>query len=166
MSITTSLGRTDARILRALQADPRMPAITLAETLGLSRNTIQARLARIQTLAGRGPLGPGLDPTLLGYPLTAFISANVVQQMLADVAESLAAIPEVIEVIGLSGNDDLLIRTVATDANDLYRIAGAILALPGIAHTSTALAMRSLVPHRLAPLLDRLTNEVDPDPDT
>lgn len=60
-----------------------------------------------------------------------------------------------VEVFGLSGETDLLVRVVATDAEDLYRVAGKILAIPGIDRTATALAMRELVPYRLTPLLRR-----------
>jgi DNA-binding Lrp family transcriptional regulator len=70
-------------------------------------------------------------------------------------SQKLAEIAEVVEVFGLSGETDLLVRVVAADAEDLYRIAGQILAIPGIERTTTALAMRELVPHRLTGLLLR-----------
>ncbi|WP_308016594.1 Lrp/AsnC family transcriptional regulator [Streptomyces rhizosphaericus] len=91
----------------------------------------------------------------LGHLLTAFVTARVDQHRLAEVSEALAGIAEVVEVFGLSGETDLLVRVVAADADDLYRIAGQILAIPGIERTTTALAMRELVPHRLTPLLLR-----------
>lgn len=66
-------------------------------------------------------------------------------------SEALAGIAEVVEVFGLSGETDLLVRVVAADAEDLYRVAGSILDIPGIDRTTTSLAMRELVPHRLTP---------------
>jgi DNA-binding Lrp family transcriptional regulator len=146
--------RTDARLLLALQHDPRATVMALATSLGLSRNTVQARLARLQALPGFGPLGQGVDTGLFGYPLTAFISVTVVQSKLTEVSESLAAIPEVIEVFGLTGEDDLLVRVAGADADDLYRIAGTVLATDGVERTRTSLVMRRLVDHRLEPLLD------------
>lgn len=65
-------------------------------------------------------------------------------------------IPEVVEVDGLSGSNDLLVRVVASDSDDLYRVAGKVLALPDVKRTKTSLAMHSLVPYRIAPLLQRL----------
>lgn len=102
-----------------------------------------------------GPLDSGIDLGLLGYPLRVFMTATVLQRMLDEVASALAEIPEVIEVLGISGAEDLLIHTAAADASDLYRIAGMILATPGIERTETALVMRSLVDYRLEPLLER-----------
>ena len=48
-----------------------------------------------------------------------------------------------------------LVHTVAADADDLYRIAGQILAIPGVERTNTALVMRELVSYRITPLLQR-----------
>jgi DNA-binding Lrp family transcriptional regulator len=53
----------------------------------------------------------------------------------------------------LSGQTDLLVHAVAADADDLYRIAGQILAIPGVERTDTALVMRELVSYRITPLL-------------
>ncbi|WP_230487543.1 MULTISPECIES: Lrp/AsnC ligand binding domain-containing protein [Mycobacterium avium complex (MAC)] len=46
----------------------------------------------------------------------------VTQHKLASIAQALEHVPEVIEVYGLSGVTDLLVRIGATDADDVYRI--------------------------------------------
>jgi DNA-binding Lrp family transcriptional regulator len=147
---------TDARLLLALAADPRATVISLAESVGVSRNTVQARLARFDTSHVLGPIDPRIDPAALGYSLTAFIDILVTQRLLGPVATALAGIPEVIEVIGLSGETDLLVRVVARDADDLYRVAGQILSTEGVERTETSLAMRRLVDYRVTPLLERI----------
>ena len=58
-------------------------------------------------------------------------------------------------VFGLSGASDLLVRIVAVDADDLYRIAGLLLDIPGVERTNMAIAMRELVTYRLTPVLER-----------
>lgn len=150
-----SLDGTDAKILLALAAEPRATVVALAERLGLSRNTVQARLAKMERSQALGSVERRISPGALGYPLTAFVTAQVDQHRLAEVSEALAGIAEVVEVFGLSGETDLLVRVVAADAEDLYRVAGSILDIPGIDRTTTSLAMRELVPHRLTPLLRR-----------
>ncbi|MEU3984422.1 Lrp/AsnC family transcriptional regulator [Streptomyces sp. NPDC026672] len=149
-----TLDPTDARILLALAAEPRATVVALAERLGLSRNTVQARLGRLEQEA-LGSFERRILPRAMGYRLTAFVTARVDQPRLAEVSEALSRIPEVVEVFGLSGETDLLVRVVACDAEDLYRIAGQILAIPYVERTATSLAMRELVPHRLTPLLHR-----------
>lgn len=158
MLTSTWLDRTDARIVLALNRAPRSTVLALAEELGLSRNTVQARIAKLEDRGALRGFDQRLDPAAAGYPMTAFITARVTQQMLSSLALALADIAEVVEVIGLSGVTDLLIRVVARDATDLYRIAGQILATPGVERTETALAMRTLVESRMSPLLERLAS--------
>ena len=150
---------TDARLLMALADDPRATIMSLAGTLGISRNTVQARLARIEGADTLSSFERRVSPQALGYQLTAFIDATVTQQLLDEVADALAAIPEVLEVFGISGGVDLLIRVAARDADDLYRVAGRILATRGIERTETALVMRNLVDYRVRPLLSRLARD-------
>jgi DNA-binding Lrp family transcriptional regulator len=56
-------------------------------------------------------------------------------------------------VLGISGQGDLLVLVVARDADDLYRIAGRLLAIDGVERTTTSLVMRRLVDHRVTQLL-------------
>jgi DNA-binding Lrp family transcriptional regulator len=146
----------DARLLAALASTPRATNLALAETAGVSRNTVQARLNRFDEQGLLRSFEHRIDPAALGYPLTAFILITVRQQKLDQVGDALARVPEVLEVYGLSGPVDLLARVVATDADDLYRIAGQILATPGVERTETALTMRQMVDYRVGPLLDRI----------
>jgi DNA-binding Lrp family transcriptional regulator len=157
-----TVDRTDARLLAALDEDPRATVLALAERLGLSRNTVQARLARLERDGVLLSFQRRIDPAALGYPVTAFITVRVRQQMLDEVSAALARIPEVVEVLGVSGPDDLLVRVVAPDADDLYRIAGRVLATPGVDRTETAVLMRRLVEHRVTPLLAHLADGPPP----
>lgn len=81
--------------------------------------------------------------------MTAFIMVAVTQRKLANIAEALEQVPEVLEVHGLSGVTDLLVHIVARDADDLYRVAGRILDIDGVEKTTTGLVMRRLVDYRL-----------------
>lgn len=156
------LDATDARLLLALTETPRGSVLALAERLALSRNTVHARLAALDARAAVGSFQRRIDPAALGYPLTAFIAVQLVQQQLAAVAAALAEVPEVVEVLGVAGPADLHVRVVARDADDLYRIAGVLLATDGVERTTTSLVMHTLVEHRLGPLLERLARPEPP----
>jgi DNA-binding Lrp family transcriptional regulator len=153
------LDPTDARLLLALVERPRATAIALTAQTGLSRNTVQARLAKLEQHGVLDSLERQIPPGILGYPLTAFITTQVTQRRLDEVAAALGDIPEVLQVHGISGQIDLLVHVVATDADDLYRIAGQILAIPGVERTNTALVMRELVNYRIRPLLRRCAEQ-------
>jgi DNA-binding Lrp family transcriptional regulator len=149
---------TDARLLLALTESPRATVLALAERTGLSRNTVQARLAGLEARGVLASFERRIDPAALGYPLTAFVMVRVTQRMLDEVAAALREVPEVLEVLGLSGSTDLLVRVAARDADDLYRIAGQLLATGGVERTTTSLVMRTLVDQRTTPLLERIAN--------
>lgn len=152
-----NLDSTDARLLLALTESPRASVLALSERLGLSRNTVQARLAGLEARGVFTSFERRIDPAALGYPLTAFVMIQVVQRLLDEVATALGQVPEVVEVQGVSGPSDLVVTVVARDADDLYRIAGRLLAIDGVERTSTSLVMTTLVSHRLAPLLERIS---------
>lgn len=147
---------TDARILLAICEDSRQTVVAMAAHLGLSRNTVQARLASLEKRGAFLNFDHRISTAALGYPLTAFISIHVQQQKLGELTASLAAIPEVVEAHGLSGRADLLVRVASTGAEDLFRINGKILACDGVERTETSLAMNEIVPFRLDPLLRRV----------
>jgi DNA-binding Lrp family transcriptional regulator len=149
------MDRTDARILQELERDPRATVMALAQRLTLSRNTVQARLARMESAGVVRGFGSRVDPAALGYPIEAILTVVVRQQMLHEVSEALAQVPEVLEVFGMTGPIDLVVRAVAADADDLYQVAGRILAMDGVDRTNTALVMRRLVEYRISPLLER-----------
>lgn len=109
-----------------------------------------------RSASGSVPLERQVPPALLGYPLTAYVTTQVTQRRLDEVAAAPASIPEVLQVDGISGETDLLVHMVTADADDLYRIAGQMLAIPGVVRTNTALIMRELVNYRITPLLRRL----------
>ncbi|WP_394551623.1 Lrp/AsnC family transcriptional regulator [Agromyces sp. MMS24-JH15] len=144
----------DRALLLALADDPRATVVALAERLALSRNTVQARLARLEASDAFLGFERSIDPTPLGFPLEAFVSVHVRQKRLAEVVDDIARIPEVLQAHGLSGAVDLLVRVVCRDAHDLFRIDGLILAIDGVERTETSLAMGELIPYRIRPLLD------------
>ncbi|MGY1811491.1 Lrp/AsnC family transcriptional regulator [Blastococcus sp. SYSU D00820] len=157
------LDATDARLLQALTEDPRASVMALSQRLGLARNTVQARLARLESGGALAGYDTRLLPEALGYRLGAYMTVQVVQRSLAEVGEALAGIPEVLEVTALSGAADLLVRVVARDADDLWRLSEQVLAIPGVERTDTALALRRLVDHRVAPLVERAAGEAAPE---
>jgi DNA-binding Lrp family transcriptional regulator len=150
-----SLDSTDARLLLALTEDPRASVMALSQRLGLARNTVQARLTRLEHSGALAAFDRRVQPEALGYRLGAYVTVQVVQRSLAEVSDGLAKIPEVVEVVGLSGAADLLVHVVARDADDLWRLTEQLLAVPGVQRIDTALAMRRFVEQRVTPLLQR-----------
>ncbi len=149
------LDSTDTRLLLAMAKDPRRTVVALATALGISRNTVQARLTQLEKKSVFLSFERRINPAALGYPLMAFVHVHVQQQRLAGISADLAGIPEVVEAHGLTGDADILLRVVAEDAEHLFRVNKAILAVPGVERCDTNLAMGELIPFRVSPLLER-----------
>ena len=146
---------TDLRLLRALAREPGRTVVALASALGISRNTVQARLGRLQHRDAFLPFERRINPATLGYPLLAFVHVHVRQQQLEDITSALALIPEVVEAHGLTGDADLLLRVVAADTEELFAVNRRLLAIPGVERCDTNLAMGELIAFRMQPLIDR-----------
>lgn len=149
----TDLDDTDRRLLNALVQDPKATTVALAAALGLSRNTVQARLTRLENHGALLSFERRINPAALGFPLTSFVHIHVQQKKLSDIVTAMARIPEVVEAHGLSGTADILASVVARDAEDLFRVNGAILDIDGVERADTSLSMAELIPHRMRPLL-------------
>ena len=141
------LDRIDLELLAALADDPRVTIVALAERMSLSRNTIQARMARLEQS------GVFLSPDVLGFPLQAFVSIAVRQTELPRIINELARIPEVVQAHGLSGSIDLLARVACRDARHLFDTDARILSIEGVERTETSLAMGEVIPFRVAGLI-------------
>src|SRR5918995_391974 len=75
----STLDHVDLELLAALAADPRATVVALAERLGLSRNTVQARMARLERSGVFLSYERAISSTALGFPIEAFISVMVRQ---------------------------------------------------------------------------------------
>jgi DNA-binding Lrp family transcriptional regulator len=143
----------DLALLGALTDDPRGSYVALADRLGLSRNTVQAHMTQLEASGAFLPFDRRINPELLGYPLSAFITVTVRQKEIARIVDDIAGIPEVLQALGMSGTSDLMVQVVSRDAHDLFRIDGEILAIDGVERTETSLSMGELIPFRMGQLL-------------
>ena len=148
------LDATDKRILRALDEDPRVPIMVLAQKLGLARGTVQSRLERMAVSGALRPNSSRVLPGALGRGVAASVSAELDQSHLNEAIAALRKIPEVLECHAPAGDTDLLIRVVATSPDDLYRVSEEIRLCPGIVRTSTSMFLREVIPYRTTGLLD------------
>ncbi|UXM93477.1 Lrp/AsnC family transcriptional regulator [Paenarthrobacter sp. JL.01a] len=150
------LDSLDARIILALDKDPEASALALSRTLGVARNTVHARLTKLQGSGALRSFSRRLDPAALGYSLMAFLSLSISQTRAGSVESGLEAIPEIIEVHATTGDADLMAKVVARGTADLYRITNQILEIDGIQRTSTAISVLELLPPRYDGLLKGL----------
>lgn len=145
----------DAEILLALIEEPNATTVSLAQRLSVSRNTVQARLQKLDDEV-LDSFQRRITPRALGYEVTAFMNASIRQGYDKQTMEALAEIPEIIEIYATTGDADLRLTVVATSPDDLYRVNRLILNIPGIVRTSTSVILREFLGYRTKPLLERI----------
>lgn len=151
-----ALDALDARIVLALDDDPDAALLSVAQKLGVSRNTVNARLKRMEARGLFLGFSQRVSLPVLGHPLLAFISLEIAQDLGDRATEGLAEIPEVVEVHATTGDADLLVMVAARDADDLYRLTNQILDIPGVTRSSTAISLSQRMPRRTRALIERL----------
>ncbi|WP_286958375.1 MULTISPECIES: Lrp/AsnC family transcriptional regulator [Arsenicicoccus] len=143
-----ALDETDRRIVLALDEDPRMTVMLLAQRTGLARGTVQARLERLREDGVLRRHSSRVTPESLGYGVSAHVAAELDQHQIDAAIASLSRIPEVVECMAPAGETDLLVRVVATGPDDLYRVSELIRLSPGVIRTSTTIYLREVIPYR------------------
>jgi len=151
------LDRLDAEILGRLSVNARTGMAELAVALGVARNTVQARLRRLEEEGVLRGYGTDVDLRAAGLHVQAFVAVELDQKRMPEVTAALRDIPEVLEVVTQAGREDLLVRVAAPDHPALQAVVTAIIELPAVRHTTTTLAVGTPVRYRTQPLLDKVT---------
>lgn len=155
----TTLDHVDLELLAALASEPRATVVALAEKLGLSRNTVQARMGRLERSGVFLSYERALSPAALGFPIEAFLNVTVQQVDLPRITHELSLIPEIVQAHGLSGQTDLLVRVACRDTQHLFDTDARILAIEGVERTETHLVMGEVIRYRVAGLMELARRE-------
>jgi len=154
-----SIDRLDVELLEMLAGDARAGVVELASRLGISRNTVQARLRCLE----EGGLLTGYRPELklgqAGVSMEAFIGLEVQQGRLASIVNALTAMPQVLEIHATTGREDLLVRVATETQADLQQLIETIVGIAGVVHSTTTLALTTPLPYRAVPLLKHITRD-------
>jgi DNA-binding Lrp family transcriptional regulator len=152
-----SIDRLDVELLEMLARDARAGVVELASTLGISRNTVQSRLKRLEEGSLLTGYRPELDLARAGIATQAFIGLEVQQGRLGPIVEALKGIPQVLEIHATTGREDLLVRVATETQANLQQLIEQIVGVPGVVHSTTTLALTTPLQYRAVPLLKEIT---------
>jgi len=166
-----TMDRLDVALLGALTRDARVGVVELASRLGVARNTVQSRLRKLEDEGLLVGFRPDLDLERAGIDVQAFVALEIVQGRLQAVVAELTAAPEVLEIHATTGREDLLVRVATATQASLQALIERIVAISGVSHSSTTLALTTPLAYRVQPLLEKLSREgawgrSTPPPDT
>jgi DNA-binding Lrp family transcriptional regulator len=148
-----TIDQLDARLIATLRESPRVGLLEIARRLNVARGTVQARLAKLERAGVIIGYGPEVDPTALGYAITAFVLIELAQGRLADAVATMKAMPEVLEADAISGPQDVICRVVARDTEHLQELVNELLRTPAIRRCTSYIALSRQVPPRTGPLV-------------
>src|SRR3954453_16391216 len=138
---TGQIDQLDGRLIEALRADPRVGLLEIARRVGVARGTVQARLANLEARGVITGYGPELEPSAMGYPISAFVFVELNQGRLEEATAAARAVPEVREVDAITGAQDLLCRIVARDTEHLQEIVNGLVASEAIKACTTPIVL-------------------------
>ncbi|HYN48741.1 MAG TPA: Lrp/AsnC family transcriptional regulator [Candidatus Nanopelagicales bacterium] len=134
----------DKRIIEHLQQDGRRAFTRIAADLGVSEAAVRARTNR---LIERGILQVvGVtDPLKLGFHQQAMIGVRCQADRLLEVAEAVAAFPEVSYLVVTAGSYDILVEVVCEDNDALLRfLTERLRRVEGVRETETFVYLRMI----------------------
>jgi len=145
---------TDRKILSIIQEDARTPAAEIARRTGVEPSDIRAR---IEELERRGVIlgyHARLSPEAVGFGLTAFVFIRTDWHSdVRSVAESLARIPEALEVHRIAGEDCYVVKVRAAGVEELGRLIGEKFdCMEAVSSTETTVVLKTIKETAALPL--------------
>lgn len=130
------------KLIALLRRNARLPIVSLARQIGLSRSATQDRLTRLErsgAIAGYTVI-EGTPSTVMqaAHYWVRFESGRNCDQ----IAPRVRAIPFVTRVASLSGDMDLLVSVDAASIDEVEKVRTQIAAVPGVRDVRTALVLR------------------------
>jgi Lrp/AsnC family leucine-responsive transcriptional regulator len=142
------LDRFDRAILQVLASEGRISVTELARRISLSKSPTQARLKRLEDSGMIKGYRAMIDPIRLGLDHVAFVEVKMEstrESVLSAFNDAVRQFPEVEQVHLIAGNFDYLLKVRTTDMSNYRKVlAEKISTLPGVASTSTYVAMEAV----------------------
>ena len=147
-SAPVALDAVDLGILRLLSRDARLSQRSLAREMQMSAPAIAERIARLERQQVITGFGVRVDWGALGYQTTVYLTITAVPgYQLGLVMHELSSIPEVEEVLLVTGGIDMLVRVRVRDHTHLrHLLINDVWRIDGIQRTETSLTIAEMEP--------------------
>ena len=139
-----NLDQLDRRIVDLLTVDARVSNRQIAAQLGVTEGTIRGRINRLEE-GGAIRLTAVTNVAFAGSPKVVLIGIQAHHAELKALSQRIAAMPEIGCVILMLGRFDILAIGLFGALEEIVEVANnRILALPGVRHVETSIAVKTL----------------------
>jgi DNA-binding Lrp family transcriptional regulator len=132
---------TDRKLIGLLRNDARTSVASLAKALGVSRGTVQNRMARLATNGTIVGYTVRLKPDVEEQRIHAFMTVAVEGNQLDTVIKALRGEPAVTSLYSTNGRWDIVAELRAESLEGFDRVLGRIRLIEGISQTETSLLL-------------------------
>jgi DNA-binding Lrp family transcriptional regulator len=147
------LDALDVDLITALTRHPRAGVLELSRLLRVARGTVQARLQRLEESGVITGYGPDVDVRAAGCPVQAFVTLEIAQGALDEVAKELERLPGLLEAHATTGTGDVLCRIAARSHEDLQEMLLQLNRSKHLVRSTSVIALSTVVSYRVLPLL-------------
>ena len=131
----------DEHLLARLRENARAPVAELARALGLSRTTVQSRLARLERTGVIVGYAVRLSDAHEATMIHAFVMLTVEPKQAGAVTATLKRLPGVRTLQSVSGPYDMIAAVEATSVAEMDVLIGEIGALRGVERTNSSIVL-------------------------
>jgi Lrp/AsnC family transcriptional regulator, leucine-responsive regulatory protein len=146
------LDARNVQILALLAGNPRMSVSELARSVGMSAPATRERIQRMEEAGVIRGYRLDIDPSALGYPITAIIRVRPMPGKLPKIAELAVAMPQVMECHRITGEDCFILKVGLDSLDNLDVILDQFLVY---GQTTTSIVQSTPVAPRHLPLPGR-----------
>jgi Lrp/AsnC family leucine-responsive transcriptional regulator len=147
MSFTRSnralLDPTDIAIIEALQENGRIAISELGRRIGLSQPATSERVNRLEERGIIAGYGARIDPASLGLGMMAVVRLRTTHEQIRACLKQFSEMPQVIEVLRLTGEDCFLLKVLVPSPGELETIVDSIARFGAV---TTSLVLRGEPP--------------------
>jgi DNA-binding Lrp family transcriptional regulator len=131
----------DQHLLARLRENARAPVAELARALGLSRTTVQSRLARLERSGVIAGYSVKLSEAEAARQIHAYVMLTVEPKQAAAVTQALRRLPGVRALQSVSGPFDMIAGVEAPSVSEMDALIDEIGAVKGVERTNSSIVL-------------------------
>jgi Lrp/AsnC family transcriptional regulator for asnA, asnC and gidA len=136
-----NMDNVDFQIINLLQEDCRLSFNKIANKLGISAGTAFNHVKNLEKNGILKSYTVKIDPSKVGYSLTAIVLIQIEGGHLQDVEDKIANLPNVTAVYDVTGDYNAVVITKFKDGADLNTFIKNLLTIPHVRRTVTNVAL-------------------------